>query len=253
MATSILSGERTSEDAGRLSTATRLLGWIALPLIGVALALTFWYAPTEATMGDVYRIFFFHVPSASASFLGFFVTFVASIGYLAKRRQHWDHWAVAGAEVGVTFSLVTIVTGSFWARPVWNTWWTWDPRLTTVTIMLLTYVAYLMLREAVDDPERRARFAAVMGILAFVNVPLVWFSARWFRTIHPVLVAGSNTEATEGDFAVTDPMRTTLMVAILAVFVLFGYLLLRRVRLEQRRARVAGRLVEYDEEAVWST
>lgn len=200
-------------------------------------------------MGDVYRIFFFHMPSAIATFLGFFVTFLASVAYLARRRRRWDNWAVAGAEVGIIFSSVTIVTGSFWARPVWNTWWTWDPRLTTVTIMLLTYVAYMMLREAVDDPDRRARFAAVMGIIAFANVPLVWFSARWFRTIHPVLFAGSNTEATKGDFALSPAMRATLMVSMVAVLVVFLYFLLRRMQLERRRTYLAGqRSLQYHKE-----
>lgn len=249
----------TSTAVGGSTTGTdwiaglmKIFGWGAIPLVAIALGMAFFYAPEEATMGDVYRIFFFHVPSALATFVGFFVTFVASIVYLWQRRQSWDHWAIAGAEVGIVFSAITIVTGSFWARPVWNTWWTWDPRLTTVTIMFLTYVAYLMLREAIDDPERRARFASIMGIIAFVNVPLVWFSARWFRTIHPVLFAGSNTEVTQGEFSLTDPMRTTLMVSMVAVFVVFGYLLLRRVKLEEKRTEIAERRFQQQEESSWN-
>lgn len=252
MTTSTAVEHGSAGDSNWIAGLVRILGWISIPLVAIALGMALFYAPAEATMGDVYRIFFFHMPSAIATFVGFFVTFVASIVYLVNRRQQWDHWAIAGAEVGIVFSLITIVTGSFWARPVWNAWWTWDPRLTTVTIMFLTYIAYLMLREAIDDPERRARFGAVMGIIAFVNVPLVWFSARWFRTIHPVLFAGSNTEATQGDFALSDPMRTTLMVSMVAIFVVFGYLLLRRVQLEQKRAQIAEQRFR-QEDQVWST
>ncbi|RME11230.1 MAG: cytochrome C assembly protein, partial [Ardenticatenia bacterium] len=152
------------------------LGWLSLVFVLVGLGMAFFYAPTEATMGDVYRLFFFHMPAAIAGFAGFFVTFVASIAYLVERSAERDMWAVAGAETGIVFSLAGILGGMFWARPVWNVWWTWDARLTSVTIMMLTYIAYMMLRQAIDDPERRARFAAVMGIVGFVNIPLVWFS-----------------------------------------------------------------------------
>ncbi len=239
-------GRQGEAGVSRLDTVRRLLGWASVPLLAFALYMAFVYAPPEATMGNVYRIFFFHMPSALASFAGFFVTFVASIGYLKTRRQGWDIWAVAGAEVGIFFATAAIVTGSFWARPVWNTWWTWDPRLTTVTIMWLTYIAYLMLREAVDDPERRARLAAVMGVIAFANVPLVWLSARWFRTIHPVLFGGNNPQA-KGDFSLAPSMVVALMAGMVAVLVLWGYFLVRRVQLEQERARLVQRYREEGE------
>jgi len=188
--------------------------------------MAFFYAPPEATMGDVYRLFFFHMPAAIAGFAGFFVTFVASIAYLVERSAERDMWAVAGAETGIVFSLAGILGGMFWARPVWN--------------MMLTYIAYMMLRQAIDDPERRARFAAVMGIVGFVNVPLVWFSTRWIdRTIHPVLFGGESSETAQGDLALTQSMEITLMVCMVAVLVLFSYFLVRRARLEMARAELA--------------
>jgi len=246
VAASSASEREASRRAERLTTVRRALGWASVPLLALALYMAFVYAPPEATMGQVYRIFFFHMPSAISAFAGFFVTFVASIAYLKTRRFTWDAWAVAGAEVGILFASVAIVTGSFWARPVWNTWWTWDPRLTTVTIMWLTYIAYLMLREAVDEPERRARLAAVMGIIAFANVPLVWLSARWFRTIHPVLFGGSNPDA-KGDFALAPSMAQALMVGMVAILVLFGYFLVRRVQLEQARVHLMTRHYQDEE------
>lgn len=242
----LTTGREVGESADRLATAQRFLGWASVPLLAVALYMALVYAPPEVTMGNVYRIFFFHMPGAISAFVGFFVTFVASLAYLRTRRLEWDAWAVAGAEVGILFASVAIVTGSFWARPVWNTWWTWDPRLTTVTIMWLTYIAYLMLREAVDDPERRARLASVMGIIAFANVPLVWISARWFRTIHPVLFGGANPEA-KGDFALVPTMGHALMVSMVAILVLCAYFIVRRVRLERLRARFAQRVLEEEE------
>ncbi len=216
------------------------LGWLSVVLVVIGLGMAFFYAPPEATMGDVYRLFFFHMPAAIAGFAGFFVTFVASIAYLVERTAERDMWAVAGAETGIVFSLAGILGGMFWARPVWNVWWTWDARLTSVTIMMLTYIAYMMLRQAIDDPERRARFAAVMGIVAFVNVPLVWLSTRWIdRTIHPVLFGGESSETAQGDLALTPSMEITLMVCMVAVLVLFAYFLVRRVRLEMARAELS--------------
>jgi heme exporter protein C len=217
---------------GRLATITTWLGWALIPALALATYLALFFAPTEETMGHVYRIFFFHMPSAIACFVLFFINFVASIAYLRQQRREWDVWATAAAEVGILAALIAIGTGSIWARPIWNTWWTWDPRLTTTTIMTLSYVAYLMLRGALDDPARRARYAAVLGIMSFINVPLVYFSSRWFRTIHPVLFAGSNPEA-QGDMALTDPMHMTLRICMLVVMATFIFLLFRRVQLEQ--------------------
>jgi len=181
------------------------------------------------------RIIYFHVPCAWLSMLAFGVTMAGSIGYLVTGRRRWDSLAVSSAEIGIAFTLAAIASGSIWAKPAWNTWWTWDPRLTTYTIVLLLYVAYFMLRSAMEDPARRARFAAVYGIFAFVSVPITFFSIRWWKTIHPVLIANSqNTE----NWGLSEHMRPVFFFS-LAVFTLFYVvLLLHRLRLEDTKEQV---------------
>ncbi len=203
----------------------------------VALGMVFLYAPREATMGDVQRIFYFHVASAWVGFFAFFVTFVGGIGYLITRSRRWDILAMASEEVGVAFIAMTVITGSLWARPVWNTFWTWEPRLTISAVQLLIYIAYGMLRAAIPEPERRARFAAVYGIVAFVTVPLSWFAIRWWRTIHPDILTGG------GGMAITPRMVHTLLVSLAAFTLLYVTLVRQRMRLE-RAADALARLRE---------
>jgi heme exporter protein C len=193
----------------------------------VALGMVFLYAPREVTMGEVQRIFYFHVASAWVGFFGFFVTFLAGIAYLASGERRWDILGLSSVEVGLTFITMTVTTGSLWARPVWGTFWTWEPRLTISAVQLLIYVAYGMLRASIESPEQKARFAAVYGIVAFVTVPLSWFAIRWWRTIHPnILGAG-------GGMATTPRMTQTLMVSLAAFTLLYATLLRLRVRLER--------------------
>jgi heme exporter protein C len=158
----------------------------------VAAAFALWLAPDAVGLTPdntaAQRIIYFHVPAAWLSMLAFGVTMVASIGYLATSRRNWDSMAVSSAELGLVFTLAATASGSIWAKPAWNVWWTWDPRLTTYTIMFLLFVAYFMLRSAMEDPARRARFASVYAIFAFLSVPITFMSIRWWRTIHPVLI-----------------------------------------------------------------
>ena len=200
-------------------------------LIITALGMVFLYAPRELTMGDVQRIFYFHVASAWVGFFGFFVTFLAGVVYLTQGGRRWDILGLSSVEVGLTFIIMTVVTGMLWARPVWGTYWTWEPRLTISAVQLLIYVAYAMLRGSIEGAEREARFAAVYGIVAFVTVPLSWFAIRWWRTIHPDILTGG-----EG-MAVTPRMIQTLIVSILAFTALYGTLLRQRIRLECSRDR----------------
>ncbi|MEA3339502.1 MAG: cytochrome c biogenesis protein, partial [Chloroflexota bacterium] len=172
------------------------------------------------------RIFYFHVASAWVGFFAFFVTFLAGIGYLARGERRWDILALSSTEIGLTFITMTVVTGSLWARPAWGAYWTWEPRLTISAVQLLIYVAYGMLRSAIESPERKARFAAVYGIVAFVTVPLSWFAIRWWRTIHPDIMAGG-----EG-MAMTARMAHTLLASIGAFTLLYATLLRQRMRLE---------------------
>ncbi|MHB0856274.1 MAG: cytochrome c biogenesis protein [Anaerolineae bacterium] len=202
------------------------IGATAVALL-TALGMVFLYAPTEATMGAVQRIFYWHVASAWVGFSAFAVTCACGIVYLAQGRRRWDALAVSSVEVGLTFITMAVLTGSFWARAVWGVYWTWEPRLTISAVQLLAYLAYLMLRASLSARERVARFAAVYGIAAFATVPLSWFAIRWWRTIHPDLLTGG------GGMALAPRMVRTLIVSLVAFTLLYLTLLRQRVRLEE--------------------
>lgn len=220
-------------DGGEVSVtpgpARRALWIDMLGLASVALILTALYAalvvaPTEAVMGDVQRIFYFHMPSAWVA-LGpsFTVVFVCSILYLTKRDLKFDRIAGASAEIGVMFTTITLLTGPLWARPIWGAYWTWDPRLTTTLVLWFIYVAYLMLRSSTPEGHKRARLSAVFGIVGWIDVPIVFMSIRWWRTIHPTLITGQGMQM--------DPtMQAVLMFSLAAFTVLYVYLLIVRVR-----------------------
>jgi heme exporter protein C len=193
-----------------------------------ALWMAFVYAPREAVMRDMQRIFYFHVSSAWVGFFAFFVTFVAGIAYLVKNERRWDILALSSVEIGLTFIAMTVVTGSLWAKPTWNTYWTWsEPRLTISAIQLMVYVSYIMLRAAIESPERKARFAAVYGIVAFVTVPLSWFAIRWWtNTLHPDV-----TTSDEG--GLQSQMIHAMLFSIASFSMLYATLLRQRIRLER--------------------
>jgi heme exporter protein C len=198
-----------------------------------ALYMTFIWVPSEKTMGIIQRIFYFHVPSAWIAFLAFFVVFVSSILYLAKRDNKWDAVAVSSAEIGLAFCSIVLVTGPIWAKPVWGIWWTWDARLTLTLVLWLIYVAYIMLRVYVRDESRRARLCAVVGIIGFLDVPLVYMSIRWWRTQHPAPVMAG------GDSSGLAPeMMATFLVSLLAFTLLYAFLLQRRYRVEKLQDEV---------------
>jgi heme exporter protein C len=202
-----------------------------------AAAMVFIYAPMEAVMGWVQKVFYFHVASGWVGMLGFLVAAVAGIAYLRSKDQKWDGAGIAGVEIGLVFMLICIITGSIWARPIWNTWWTWDPRLTTATIMELIYAAYLMLRSGIDDPEKRARFGAIYAIIGFVSVPLTFISIRLFRTIHPVVIGSSDPSAL-GAFDMSARMSQTFFFSLFAFSILFADLLWHRIRLSKLEEQV---------------
>jgi len=222
----------------RLDRIGTVLLWVLLPLTVIALFAAFLYAPTEAIMGNVQRIFYFHVPSAWVGFLSFFVTFVFSITYLRTKQRRHDIIALSSVEIGLLFTTIAIISGSLWARPIWNTWWTWDPRLSTMLILWLIYMAYLMLRGAIEDEEQRARFSAVLGIIGFLDVPIVFMAIRWWRTIHPVLI-GSSSPDVKGQFNMEPQMVVALMLGVITFTLLYVVLLAYRVRLEETADRVA--------------
>jgi heme exporter protein C len=200
-----------------------------LLLVGMILALymALLQAPREKTMGDLQRIFYFHVPAGITGLMAFAANFVASLMYLVRKESWWDSLALAAAEVGTVMLAIVLVTGPIWAKPVWFVWWTWSPRLTSSLILCLLYVAYLLVRNYVPDPERKAYVSAVFGIVAFVDAPIVWFSIRWWRDIHPspMLETGGLSPA----------MRPAFYVCLLAYVLLVVFLIRRRLYLEVAR------------------
>ncbi len=196
-----------------------------------ALYTIFIYAPVEKTMGVIQKIFYIHVPSAFLAYMAFFITFIASIFYLYGKDSKWDTVAHCAVETGVIFCTIVLVTGPIWAKPIWNVWWTWDPRLTTTLILWFTYVAYLMLRRAVKE-NQRANLSAVFGIIGFINVPITFFSIRMWRTIHPVII-------TSRGLNMSWPMKFSLIITFIAFCFLFFSLLLTRIRLERLKMRIA--------------
>jgi len=219
-------------DRGKTRTTISVLAGLAVVLFVSAVVAAFIIAPPEMEMGDVQRIFYFHVSAAWTAFLAFFVVLVASILYLRTRLTRWDILATSAAEIGVVFTTVTLLSGSVWARSAWGTWWTWEPRMTTTLMLWLIYVAYLLLREMAEDPDRRGVFAAVFGIAAFADVPIVFMSVRWWRSLHPAVV-------TEEGFNMDPLMLPALFLSLAAFTTLFAYLLLVRAQLGQSESVLA--------------
>ena len=220
------------------NTGLKILSVSSLLLLVAALYMVFVYAPLEAVMGAVQRVFYFHVAAGWVGALAFFVAFAAGLLHLRRGSLLADRVALCSTEIGLVFMSMNIVSGAIWARPIWNTWWTWDPRLTTATITWLLYAAYLLLRQGIEDPQRRARFAAVYGVIAFASVPLTFAAIRIFRSIHPVVI-GAGAPGAKGSFDMTPAMRDTLLFSVLVFTVLYGTLLWHRLRLEQLSERVA--------------
>lgn len=191
------------------------------------------WAPTERTMGNIQRIFYIHVPSAWTAFLAFFAVFVASLSYLITKNLKWDRIALACAEIGTIFCTVVLITGPIWAKPVWGIWWTWDARLTTTLILWLLYVSYLLLRDFLEEPTRRATLSAVFGIFCFVDVPIVYYSIQIFRTQHPQPVIGGGAQS-----GLDPAMWKVLLFSWVAFLIVFVFLAILRVRLEIGREEV---------------
>jgi heme exporter protein C len=214
----------------------QLLGTAALGLLMLGGYLGLVWSPPDVNQHDVMRIMYLHVPIAWNAELAFGIVFVGSIMYLWKRDLKWDRLAAASAELGVLFTALTVALGSIWARPIWGVWWTWDPKLTAVAVLFIIYVAYLMLRLVTEDPARRARQAAVVGIVGFLDVPLIHVSSQLWRGLHQ----GATFRVLQ-DPTLDDRMEVALVVNLLAFTVLFAFFLgqrLRLARLEQRRDEI---------------
>jgi heme exporter protein C len=207
-----------------------ILFGLGLALMIAALYMVFIYVPTEEHSGIIQRIFYFHVPVAWVAFLAFFITFIFSILYLWKRETKWDAIAHASAEVGVLFTTLVLITGPIWAKPVWGIWWTWDARLTTSLVLWLIYIAYLLVRSFATESARGARYGAVVGIVGFIDVPVVFIAVSLWRTQHPTAIVF------EG--GLTTPMLMTLIVCVAAFTVLYVLLTIQSANLKVMQVKI---------------
>ena len=213
------------------SNALVILDVVVLVLVPAAVVLIVVFTPVEAVMGPVQKVFYFHVAAAWAGMLGFVLGAIGGAGYLLTRHMSWDWFSISAIEVGLVFAIIAILSGMIWARPIWNTWWVWDPRLTTTAIMALIYLAYFILRAGLNTPETQARLGGVYAILAVLTVPLTFFSIRLFRTIHPVVIASGG--GAESAFSMSSRMLTALLVSLITFTILLADLVWHRYRLAQ--------------------
>lgn len=220
----------------------RILNIVTPAALVTALWFAFVYAPTEASMGTVQRIFYFHVPAGITSYVAFLVVGVGSLMFLYSHEPRWDRLAYCSAEIGVLFAAMNILMGMLWAKPVWLVWWTWDARLTLQLLLALIFVSYLMLGAYVADPMKRASLQAVVGLMGAADVPLNYMAIRWWRTQHPEpVIAGGPDSGLDPD------MYVALAVAAVAILLLYVFLLRRRLAIE-----TAAQDVEYFEQLVAS-
>lgn len=205
--------------------------WLAFTAAGMVLAalyLIFVWVPTESSMGIVQRIFYFHVPSAFVAFFGFIVGGIASIRFLATRRNEYDDLSVSANEVGFVFAVVNLTTGCLWAKPIWGVYWAWDARLTTMLLLAVIYAAYLILRQSVEEPTQRAVVCAVTSIFGMVDIPIVYMANQWWRTQHPAPVLS-------GEGSIDPRMRFVLYFSTFALLFVFWALVRMRRRIEHLR------------------
>ena len=235
-----LSGSPTAQQN------TRALGIAAAVMLPIALVMVFLVAPRAQIEagGDVQRIFYFHFSSAMIGFGSWIITAIAGIRYLRTRDLRHDRVALASAEIGVLFITMVLLSGMLWARPVWNTFWTWDVKLTLSALQFLMYVAYLMLRSGIDDPNRRARFAAVYGIVGSLTVPLNFLVSRVLNSIHPATFGPSANSADRGGFGLPPEMLLIMAFCLVTFAVLFLFLIRTRITLQERADALSARRAE---------
>jgi len=215
------------------SGLANFFGVTALALFLAGSFVGLFVVPADGMQGDIQRLMYVHVPAAWLAFLAFFIVFLMSVLYLIQRDLRWDRVAQSSAEIGVVFTVLTLALGSMWGKPTWGVWWTWDPRLTTTAIMLAIYVGYLAIRSFADDPDKRARWAAIVGIIGFANVPIVYLSVIWWRTLH---------QPPSSPRSVSPEILWTLMFNLAAFTVIYVYLMMRRVRLAKLEGELEQRM-----------
>jgi heme exporter protein C len=237
-----LPSDTPSRDETNVKTSDRAFYLLAALTTASVLVALYWIqrAPDEATMGPVYKIFYFHAPSGYAMYLGAAACFVGSAGYLARGTQVWDSLARAGAEVAVVMGVVLLTTGPLWARKAWGVWWTWDPRLTTSLLSVLIYVAYAVLRTFASGGDAEKKFAAALGVLGAANLPIIHYSVRKWGGTHPQVVTGKGGGLQHAD----------MKIALLLGFLAFTMVTILLVWVRMRQDQVRARLEEAEEEAL---
>ncbi len=223
----------------RVGVQPNLRLFLLLSAGGMMLAdlyLIFMVAPTDSVLGHVQRIIYVHVPVSIMSFLAFLIVFLGSLAYVFRREAKWDGIARAAAEVGLVFISLALITGMIWAKPVWNAWWLWTPRLTTTLILWLIFVAYLMVRSYAPNRDKAALYGAVMGIIGFADVVVVYFSVEWWPGIHPTPVIGPLAESG----ALHPTMRSVLIFSFVTFFALLLYLIAERAAIQETQERIRG-------------
>lgn len=210
---------------------------VVTAIVGTIVAVALFVVPADRLQGDAQRIMYVHVPMAWLAYLAFFVTLIGSIGYLIRRDLRFDRLAAASAELGLLFTAVTIVTGAIWGKVTWGIWWDWDPRLTTTAVMLVAYAGYNLLRGSILERSRRARLAAVLGIVGFANVPIVHFSVLWWRGLHQ-----APTVVRPGGSSIAPVLGLVLLASVVAFTIAYAWLLRRRMALESIRDATSSQL-----------
>lgn len=245
--TSLTEQRQQSKGLGGWDIAQLVLNLATAAAMVALMWAAFVYAkPATNLAGDeqaAQRIFYIHMGCNFGALAAFLMSVVGSIVYLLTRNLDWDRVTQASIEVGTIIGMGTIISGSVWSKPTWNTYWTWDPRLTAVTITVLIYVAYLLFRNGIDNRRTKALFGSIYALFAFLSIPLTYYSARWFRSIHPVVYDGENADA-QGGFAVGGTMSQTIMIAAIAFSLLFASLMIQR----WRQLRTIDRIEELREE-----
>lgn len=215
--------------------ALKILNILSILLVASAFILIIFFTPMEKVMGLVQKVFYFHVSNAWIGMLGFIAAAVVAVIYLLTKDMKWDIVGLASVEISLVFFLIAVVLGAIWARPIWNTWWTWEPRLSTAAFLELFYAAYLLLRNGVEDPERRARFGAIYTLVGVITVPITFFSIRLLRTIHPVVFGASEGGEKMG---MTSEMYFAMFFTLIAFSVVFATFFWHRIRLGQLAMKV---------------
>ena len=218
---------------GFKSNIEKCLGILALVAMLVGSYVGLAVVPADAAQGNVQRLMYVHVPAAWLAFLAFFVVFVMSVLYLIQRDERWDRVAASSAEIGVMFTVVTLLLGMMWGKPTWGVYWTWDTRLTTTAILLAIYVGYGALRSFADDGEKRARWSAIVGVIGFANVPIVYMSVTWWRTLH---------QPPSSPRSVAPDILWTLMLNLAAFTLVYLYLMVRRIRFAKLEGELEKRM-----------